>query len=1178
MSQRLAILGLAAALLSSAGCSKDEAQPAPVAPTVTAAPTTVLADGTSTTQVSVLTGTPPFAVASSRGTFVNTGLRSTTIATLNGVQDLRPCNAQVDPTCAGPAVITAVGQDGGVGQTTVQFQGSEVCGNGVDDDDDGRVDCADPQCPAGSTCGANGLECQGGACACTGNGGAPEGAGELSCDDSFDNDCDGKIDCADPSCTDRLCTMASGAAGACGQGQCQCHATSATETVCFDGVDQDCDSRVDCADSDCQPLGNALGGVCDAKGMTCSVNLGSGSTCTVCSGNGGRAEVAETSCGDGFDNDCDGIVDCQDPDCAGLACNTAGKTCTVATRLCACNSPEASGEVTCDDGSDNDCDGKIDCADEDCAAATCGASGLACAGTTCACSGNGGVAEASEALCGDAHDNDCDGAADCADPGCRPAPGDTYGLSCDIGGSAGRKCNASATCVCSGNGGAPEAIESSCADGFDNDCDGAVDCLDTDCRATLLAAGKACDGSGNTCSIGGTCTVCSGNGGPPEAPETTCSDSRDNDCDGRTDCADDQCANQACNALVPAQRCLATGSPPVSTCTDITSLYSVTVTATRTRVPADGAATSDVTATFRKTGAAIPNATCTFGPAARFAAPLAVVTNAAGQAVHRFTSDPAGGTATVTASCTDGVATVLGTLAVDQPLLGQVRLQNQDFAVMGARGSGFQEVSALTFELLDSTGSPYPAGLAVSFVHESQGGSYIGPSSNCTVAVPSICTATGVTDASGKVQVLLTSGRKFSLLAVRASATAGGNSASATAGNIAVVGAKASGARISLDCELDNVPALADHDCTSSFVDTQISCTASLADRHGIVLGFPTVVAFKSEAGAAGVPGITKAYDGTPSGTADLGYASTTVAVYGHALPADVAPFVGEHSALYDAGCGARTHNPRDGLSTVIAMANGEEGFVDLNSNGEYDATEPFIDMGEPYLDVNDNGLYDPDEWFEDTNFNQTYDGPNGRWDANTVIWTQTRVVYTGFPQVGVNGPGDDVFSRWYDDGPPIPPALPPAPTTRPTYSVAVGPPAVSETFGWVFTDDNFNPLTSSAEIAVKSLSDTVTAEVVVGDAMFDALGSTWRLLYCDDPVAPTFCAGGTPENACTTVPCYVVPDVGLCAGGTCNGFGYGTWGQTIITGADVGAGSVQMSATIAGVKTPIVIDGVSAP
>jgi hypothetical protein len=59
-------------------------------------------------------------------------------------------------------------------------------------------------------------------------------------------------------------------------------------------------------------------------------------------------------CKDGEDNDCDGLVDCSDPDCV-----VPGLT-----------------EDVCDDGYDDDCDGLIDCADPDCAdAAVCGSSG-----------------------------------------------------------------------------------------------------------------------------------------------------------------------------------------------------------------------------------------------------------------------------------------------------------------------------------------------------------------------------------------------------------------------------------------------------------------------------------------------------------------------------------------------------------------------------------------------------------------------------------------------------------------------------------------------------------------------------------------------------------------------------------------------------------------------------------
>jgi hypothetical protein len=51
------------------------------------------------------------------------------------------------------------------------------------------------------------------------------------------------------------------------------------------------------------------------------------------------------------DDDCDGLTDCQDPDCFGDA-------------HCATCEPY---EVDCGNYDDDDCDGRIDCADEDCA-------------------------------------------------------------------------------------------------------------------------------------------------------------------------------------------------------------------------------------------------------------------------------------------------------------------------------------------------------------------------------------------------------------------------------------------------------------------------------------------------------------------------------------------------------------------------------------------------------------------------------------------------------------------------------------------------------------------------------------------------------------------------------------------------------------------------------------------
>jgi hypothetical protein len=79
----------------------------------------------------------------------------------------------------------------------------EVCHDGSDNDSDGQVDCADPECADLEVC--------------------------LGCFDEQDNDGDGAADCDDPSCAE----------------------TEACLGPCDDGVDQDGDGRADCADPDC---------------------------------------------------------------------------------------------------------------------------------------------------------------------------------------------------------------------------------------------------------------------------------------------------------------------------------------------------------------------------------------------------------------------------------------------------------------------------------------------------------------------------------------------------------------------------------------------------------------------------------------------------------------------------------------------------------------------------------------------------------------------------------------------------------------------------------------------------------------------------------------------------------------------------------------------------------------
>ena len=130
----------------------------------------------------------------------------------------------------------------------------EDCGNGIDDDEDGLIDCDDPEC--------DGL--------------CPEAD---NCSDRRDNDGDGFTDCLDSDCP-------------------PCPAE-----ICDNGLDDDGDGFTDCDDPDCQIDNDGDGRFAPPCGDDCddtNPNI-----------NPGISEV----CGDGLDNDCDRLVDCDDPDC-----------------------------------------------------------------------------------------------------------------------------------------------------------------------------------------------------------------------------------------------------------------------------------------------------------------------------------------------------------------------------------------------------------------------------------------------------------------------------------------------------------------------------------------------------------------------------------------------------------------------------------------------------------------------------------------------------------------------------------------------------------------------------------------------------------------------------------------------------------------------------------------------
>ena len=235
------------------------------------------------------------------------------------------------------------------------------------------------------------------------------------------------------------------------------------------------------------------------------------------------ADILPEQCENGVDDDGDGLIDCNDPDC-------------FTHPACKSTKPE-----NCTNGIDDDGDGFIDCQDPDCK-------------THPSCKSK------PPENCTNRKDDDGDGLIDCNDPDCFTHPGCTSnpenctnGIDDDGDGlidCQDPQCYNHPSCK----------KQEDCTNSIDDDGDGLIDCQDPDCKTHPSCGGpgkeicdnsKDDDGDGKIDCQDPDCKGHPACGGPGKE---ICDNGIDDDGDKKIDCSDPDCA-AAPNCLVKKEDC-----------------------------------------------------------------------------------------------------------------------------------------------------------------------------------------------------------------------------------------------------------------------------------------------------------------------------------------------------------------------------------------------------------------------------------------------------------------------------------------------------------------------------------------------------------------------------------------------------------------------------------------------
>ena len=328
------------------------------------------------------------------------------------------------------------------------------------------------------------------------------------------------------------------------------------------------------------------------------------------------------------------------------------------------------------------------------------------------------------------------------------------------------------------------------------------------------------------------------------------------------------------------------------------------------------------------------NSTCAAQGLATITSPI---TTTNGVATATYVAKGCSGADPITATATVGSnpLSANGSVTVAAAAIGSIIFKSATPTIISLKGVGSAntpETSTVVFQVLDQSGGPV-AGAQVVF------------SLNTAVGGISVDAGPINSDANGNVITTVHAGTVATPVRVTATVKSTNPAISTQSNQLTVSTGIPTQNAFSLAVACHNVEALNTDGVT-------VAVTARLADRFSNPVADGTAVSFNSEGGHI-QPSCTTTTNATESGFCTVNWVS-----------ANPRPTV---------GAGGRA-----GRSTLMAMAIGEESFVDANGNGAFDVGETFTDLAERFRDDNGDGIYNAGEYFYDFNNNGTRDPADG--------------------------------------------------------------------------------------------------------------------------------------------------------------------------------------------------------